>query len=134
MSAIPAALSIPSALELVGRPFLRDYELAAELERGTRGGPVHIIGCHKGATESQAIRLLGIPDATVVNGPFGIFVADSIQQIQFALIVNCRDETMTRNGVQRFFEWLEQSGEAQLVAKRALSRARIVDTIAAELS
>ena len=45
-------------------------------KKGTRGGPVHVIACHKTATEAQAIRLLGFPDATVVSAPFGVFVAD----------------------------------------------------------
>ena len=58
----------------------------------------------------------GFPDATVVSAPFGVFVADNIQKVQFAFIVNCRDEANTRHGVQRFFEWLAQTGEESLVA------------------
>lgn len=127
--AVPAALSIASAKEMVGQPFLRDHEMASELQK--RGGPVHIIACHKTATESQATRLLGFPDATIVSAPFGIYVADNIQKVQFAFIVNCRDETNTRHGVQRFLEWLEQTGEAKLMARRAQSRAMIVKKIAA---
>jgi hypothetical protein len=130
--AIPASLSVGAAKEMVGQPFLRDHELSAALT-GKRGGPVHIIGCHKNATESQAIKLLGFPDATVVSPPFGVFVADNIQKVQFAFITNCRDETTTRHGVQRFFEWLEQTGEERLVAERAKSRGRIVRAIAKEV-
>lgn len=130
-NAIPAALSVAAAKEMVGQPFLKDHEMAGLL-KGKTGGPVHIIACYKGATETQAIRLLGFPDATVVNAPFGIFVADNIQKIQFAFIANCRDETTTRHGLQRFFEWLEQTGEDVHVTKRAMSRAKIVKAIAAE--
>lgn len=130
--AIPAALSVASAKEMVGQPFLRDHELASDLTK-KRGGPVHVIACHKTATESQATKLLGFPDATVVNAPFGIYVADNVQKVQFAFIVNCRDEANTRHGVQRFLEWLDQTGEASRMAQRAQSRAKIVKAIAAEV-
>lgn len=129
--AIPAALTVGPARELVGQPFLRDHSLAALLN-GKRGGPLHIIACHKTATESQAAKLLGFPDATFVTPPFGVFVADPVQKVQFAFIVNCRDETNTRHGLQRFFNWLSQTGEEILVAERAQARARIVGAIARE--
>jgi len=134
-SAIPAALTVSAAKEMVGQPFLRDHELSSTLTKGKkkRGGPIHVIACHKGATEAQATRLLGFPDATVVSAPFGIFVADNVQKVQFAFIVNCRDESTTRHGVQRFFEWLAQSGEEALVAERAKARGRIVAAIAKEV-
>ena len=38
--AIPAAISVGPAREMVGQPFLRDHELAHVL-KGKRGGPVH---------------------------------------------------------------------------------------------
>jgi hypothetical protein len=132
--AIPAALTVTQAKEMVGQPFLRDYRLVGDLSKkgGERAGPLHIIACHKGATEAQATKLLGFPDATVVSAPFGVFVADNIQKIQFAFIVNCRDETTTRHGLQRLIEWMAQTGEDRLVAERAKARARIVAAIAKE--
>jgi hypothetical protein len=129
--AIPAAMSVAAAKEMVGQPFLRDHELSSFL-KGNRGGPVHVIACHKTATEAQATKLLGFPDATVVSAPFGIFVADNIQKVQFAFIVNCRDDANTRHGAQRFFEWLAQTGEEAHLADRAKARARIVAAIAKE--
>jgi hypothetical protein len=129
--AIPAGLGVPAAMELVGQPFLKDYRLEPALS-GRRAGPVHLIGCHKTATETQAIKLLGFPDATVVGAPFGVYVADNVQKVQFAFLNNCRDETNTRHGLQRFFEWLDQTGEDTLLAKRAVSRAKIVRAIARE--
>jgi len=131
--AIPAALTIAAAKERVGQPFLKDHMFANTLTKEKCGGPLHIIVCHQNATENQARKLLGFPDATVVNAPFGVFVADNIQKIQFVFIVNCRDETTTRHGIQRFFEWLEQTGEDVLIAKRAKSRASIVKAIAKEI-
>ena len=129
--AFPAALSISQASEMVGKPFLNDHKLAEVLKKGLIG-PVHIIACHESATKTQATKLLGFSDAEVVTSPFGIFVADQIQKIQFAFIVNCRDETNTRHGVQRFLEWLEQTGEDSRVANRAASRTNIVKAIAKE--
>ena len=69
----------------------------------------------------------------MISAPFGIFVADNIQKVQFAFIVNCRDDATTRHGAQRFFEWLAQTGEETLVSERARARARIVCAIAKEL-
>jgi hypothetical protein len=83
---------------------------------------VHLIGCNRGATESQALQLLGFPDATVVAAPFGIYVADDVQKVQFVLLSNCRDETATRHALQRFIEWLDIAGEAVDLVERARSR------------
>lgn len=129
--AIPAALGISAARELVGQPFLRDHELVGSLGIGV-GGPLHIIACQKSATEAQAIGLLGFPDATIVSGPFGIYVADKVQKVQFVFLVNCRDEARTRHATQRFLEWLEQTGEDELLRARAAARSRIIKAIAAE--
>jgi hypothetical protein len=131
--AIPAAFSIGQAKEMVGQPFLRDHELADTLTDGVNG-PVHIIACYKSATESQAIKLLGFPDATVVTTQFGVFVADNVQKVQFAFIANCCNEASTRNGVEDFFTWLAQSKEDVYLAARAGARARIVHAIARETS
>jgi hypothetical protein len=131
LHAIPASLSVGPAKELVGQPFLRDHLLSSSLT-GKRCGPLHIIACHKTATESQATKLLGFSDATLVTAPFGVFVADPIQKVQFAFITNCRDEANTRHGLQRFIEWLNQTGEDKLLAERAQARARIIRAIAKE--
>jgi hypothetical protein len=64
---------------------------------------VHVIACHKGVTENQAVGLLGFPDATIVTPAFGVYVADNVQKIQLILLANCRDESSTRYAVQRFF-------------------------------
>jgi hypothetical protein len=132
-SAIPAAMSVPSALEMANQPFLRDHRLARALT-DKFVGPVHFIACHRSATEAQAARQLGFPDATIVSPPFGVYVADNVQKIQLVFISNCRDETSTREGVQRVFNWLEQTGEDRLFSDRAVSRSRIVRAIAKEAS
>jgi len=130
--AIPSAMTVGPARELVGQPFLRDFRLAPSLT-GRRGGPLHVIACQKTATESQAAKILGFPDATFVAAPFGVFVADPIQKVQFAFVTNCRDEANTRHGLQRFMEWLTQTGEEVLLADRSQARARIVKAIAKEV-
>lgn len=131
-TAVPAALTVSAAREMVGQPFLRDHEFFPALNTQKAAGPVHLIACHKTVSEAQAIRLLGFPDATVVSPPFGVYVADGVQKIQMILIANCRDETTTRHGVQRFFDWLEQTGEADRLAARAQSRTNIIKAISAE--
>jgi hypothetical protein len=89
----------------------------------------------KNVTESQANNLLGFPDATIVSAPFGVYVADNVQKIQMVLIKECRDETATNLGLQRFMTWLEQTGEGALLVLRAKGRApgraQIVKAIAA---
>jgi hypothetical protein len=129
---VPSALTVAAGREMVGRPFLHDYQYAARLKSAV--GPVHVIGCHKGATETQAANLLGFPDATIVGAPFGVYVADPIQLVQFAFLRECRDPSTTEFAVQRFFDWLAQSGEDKLIASRAASRARIVRAVSKEVS
>lgn len=128
--AIPAAFNVAPARELVGRPFLQDHERVSEIKGA--GGPVHIIACHRSATETQAISLLGFSDATIVRTRFGIYVSDPVQKIQFIFLADCRDETHTRHALQRFFAWLEQTDEAKILSERASSRQRIVQIIAKE--
>jgi hypothetical protein len=127
--AIPAAFSVAPARELVGQPFLLDHQKAGHLKEDG-GGPIHLILCHKTATETQAAKLLGFPDATIVSPPFGVFVADPVQHVQFVFIKDCRDESTTRHGIQRFFEWLSQTGEEANLVVRAKHRATIVRAIA----
>ena len=131
-SAVPAAFTVSAAREMVGQPFLRDHEFSDSLASGV-GGPVHVIACQKSVTEAQAMGLLGFPDATIVSGAFGIYVADNIQKIQLCLIANCRDAASTRHGLQKLFDWLQRTGEDAFLAQRAMSRAKILKTIAGEL-
>jgi hypothetical protein len=126
-------MTVAPARELVGQPFLRDHKVAPLLE-DKRVGPVHVIACHRSITEPQAARQLGFPDATIVATTFGVYVADNVQKIQLIFIANCRDDTATRQGIQRVFDWLEQSGEDEQLSTRAASRAKIVRAIAKEAS
>ncbi len=131
LHAVPASLSQSAAREKVGQPFLLDHTLHADLAVGD-GGPLHIVACYKGATESQALKMLGFPDATVVPGRFGLHVADSVQKIQIALLKNCESPTATRSAVTAWREWLQRSAEDRLVATRAIARKRIIAAIAGE--
>lgn len=130
--AVPAAMGIAAAREMSAQPFLDDYKYDDELG-AEHVGPVHVIACHRNVTESQAITQLGFPDATVVSPPFGVYVADNVQKIQLVFIANCRDETTTRHGVQRFFDWLKKSGQRAALVRRAGARRNIVRAIAAEV-
>jgi hypothetical protein len=131
VNAIPGALSVSAAREMIGRPFLKDHEF--ETQFGSAVGPVHVIGCHQTTTEAQARQFLGFPDATVVATPFGIYVADDVHGVQFIFLQNCRDETMTRHALQRLLEWLKQSGEVDALVDRGRSRRRIVGIVAKEV-
>lgn len=130
-SAISGPYAFAEARESVSQLFLRDYEHASELGQGFLG-PVHLVACHRSATEGQAVRQLGFPDATIVSTPFGVYVADKIQKIQLVFLSNCRDPTTTMYQVQRLFDWIEEVGEGALIVERAASRARIVIAIAGE--
>lgn len=130
--AIPASMGVAAARELTGRPFLRDHTRLSDMEAAV--GPVHLIACHRAATETQAVSMLGFPDATVVSSEFGIYVADDVQKVQFVFLKNCRDESSLRHSQQRFFEWLDQTGESERLAKRATSRRKIIRAIATELA
>jgi hypothetical protein len=129
LHAVPASLSQAAARELVGQPFLMDYTLHDQLKGGD-GGPIHLVACYKGATESQALKMLGFPDATVVPGRFGLHVADSVQKIQIVLLRNCQTPTATTHAISTWLEWVKRSTEDQLVAKRAVARKRIIAAIA----
>lgn len=132
--AIPAAFGVSAAKEMTGQPFLRDHEYVSGLASSHDvAGPVHIIGCSKSVTEAQAIALLGFPDATIVPGTFGVYVADNVQKIQMCLVTNCRDASSTAHGVQRMFEWLDRSGESEHLLRRAKSRRNIVNAFVAEM-
>jgi hypothetical protein len=91
---------------------------------------VHVIACHKAATEAQAKRMLGFPNATVVNAPFGIYVLDRIQAIQLVLISICSDETETQHGVQRFLDWLPQAEQSAALVGFAKKRTELVGLLA----
>lgn len=131
LHAVPAGLAQSAAREKVGQPFLLDHTLHVDLAAGD-GGPLHIVACYKGATESQALKMLGFPDATVVPGKFGLHVADSVQKIQIVLLKNCESPTATRHALTTWLAWLQRSDEDIEVAKRAAGRKRIIEAIANE--
>lgn len=124
VNAVPAAMSTAAARELVGQPFLADHEHVADWPTNLHG-PVHLVACQKGVTESQALRQLGFPDAILVSAPFGVYVADRGQRIQMAFLAHCRDETTTKKATQEFVQWLKSSGEATFLAERAVVRRKL---------
>ncbi len=125
---IPSGMNVSSAREMVGQPFLTDHQITSDYSNKVYG-PTHVIGVHKGVTEQQAINTLGHPDAVVVDGPYGIYIADKIQNIQMCFLANCRDSASTRHNVQKFIDWLQESGENDSFFKRAENRIQILDVI-----
>ena len=132
VSAVPGPMNVAEARELMGRPHLSDYTATNALTTANRAGPIHIIGCHRSVTETQAISVLGFPDAVTVKSGFGVYVADNVQKVQLIFLANCRDNAATRHMVQLLFDWLDHSGEAAELVQRAKSRRRIVRAIAKE--
>ena len=126
---IPDSMGVAAAREMVGQSFIHDYRYEHLLGE-KYVGPIHLIACHGRVTETQVRKLIGFPDVIIVSPPFGIYAADHIHKSQLVLITNCRDDTSTRNGVQRFFDWLEQSREDNSLIQRAEARSRIIQTIA----
>ncbi|WP_244423287.1 DUF4062 domain-containing protein [Bradyrhizobium sp. ORS 375] len=131
LGAVPDSMSVATAREMVGQPHLADHDWIRQLA-GVEAGPVHLIACHKSVTEAQATRMLGFPNAVVVNGPFGIYVADPVQAIQLVLISNCQDETRTQHGVQRFQDWLLQAEQSAILIRLARKRKSLVALLAKE--
>jgi hypothetical protein len=129
--ASPASLSEPTAREMVGQPFLMDHKLHAELKTA-RAGPIHLIACPKGVTETQALNMLGFPDATIVTDSFGVHVADNIQNIQIVLLKECVSPSAIRRQLAHWFEFLRRTGEDKHVLDRARRRFRIIEAIAKE--
>lgn len=129
LGAIPDSMSVATAREMVGQPHLADHDWIRQLA-SVEAGPVHLIACHKSVTEAQATRMLGFPNAIVVNGPFGIYVADPVQAIQLVLISNCQDETRTQHGVQRFQDWLSQAEQSAILARLARKRKSLIALLA----
>ncbi|MHB9074689.1 MAG: hypothetical protein ACYC6G_14330 [Desulfobaccales bacterium] len=129
---IPAGMGVATAREMVGQPFLKDH-IYLKNQSDRCYGPIHLIGVHKGVNESQAIKQLGFPDAIVVNAPFGVYVADKVNKIQMIFLANCRDDTSTRFNVQRFLDWIIETGENEFIRKRCISRRKIVNLIQKEI-
>jgi hypothetical protein len=132
LDAIPAALTNAAARERVGQPFMRDHEQAVELEQMKAPGIVHLIACHRGVTESQALRMLGSPDAMAVASDFGVYALDRIQRVQLLMLAKCSDESSTSLALRRMQEWLAVSGEQAKLVAHAKSRRRILQIIHAE--
>ena len=131
--AIPDTLSIASAREKVGQPFLDDFRVSDVLtEDKNIIGPIHIIGCNKSVTETQTRNILGFPDATILKDSFGIYVADNIQKIQMVFIEKCSDSHSIRHGFQDFSDWLIRTSEVDNLLQRAKSRKNIITAIAKE--
>ena len=133
LHAIPDSVSIASARERVGQPFLQDFRKNKQLLKDDNTiGPVHIIGCHKTVTETQARNILGFPDAIILKDSFGIYVADNIQKIQMVFLEKCSDSYSTAHAFQEFIDWMIRTNEMEELEKRATSRKNIIETIANE--
>lgn len=127
--AIPGPMTSSAARELVGQPFLNDHDFVPVLGT-TLAGPLHIIACHRSVTETQGLKTLGIPIATVLSPPCCVYVADEIQNVQLIFLPNCRDDTTLRFRLQEMFSWLIRERMDGAIAAAAQSRSHIVMAVA----
>lgn len=128
--AIAAAWSV--AAVRLGQPFLSDYRHAGTLANCGIPGVVHVIACHRAVNETQALRMLGTPDAFSVSSDFGVYVADRVQQIQMIFLNQCADEGSVALAVRRLREWLALPGPGVQLTQRARSRHAILNVVAEE--
>jgi hypothetical protein len=129
IDAVPAAMTVAAAREMVGQPFLRDHRLAPYVSDDI-AGPVHVIACLAAVTEPQAVRQLGFPDALIVPGDFGVYAADEVHKMQVILLANCINSGSINNAVQNLLSWLESSAEGDRLVRRAEGRRKIVELLA----
>ncbi|MGQ0801351.1 MAG: hypothetical protein ACT4NL_14735 [Pseudomarimonas sp.] len=128
IDAIPDALSVAAAREMVGQPFQRDH-LLIDTAREDAPGIVHLIACHRGVTETQAKKMLGTSDAMAIASDFGVYAADHVQQIQIFFLAQCADAGAVAIALRRLNEWLAQFGEIQRVVARAKGRQQILRAV-----
>lgn len=132
LDAIPAALGNAAARERVGQPFLQDHTRVDQLRQLGAPGIVHVVACHRSITESQALRMLGSPDAMAVTSDFGIYALDRVQKVQMLFLARCGNETAIASRLRLLEEWLKSSGEQTRLVDNARSRQRILQVIAQE--
>ncbi len=123
--ALPDAMSITEARELVGRPYLKDLEYLTSL----KSGPIHIIGVYKNATEGQLRDIIGHQDVAIIQENFGFYVWDLVNHIQLVYLTNCRDPELTLLKTQEYFTWLRIHDETKYVVDRAQRRIEILRII-----
>jgi hypothetical protein len=73
---------------------------------------VHLVVVQGGATETQAAKPLGSPDATIVPTEFGVYVADEVQKVQIVFLSHCIDPSSIYGHVQTMLNWLDATQEA----------------------
>lgn len=125
-SAIPDSLSVGAARELVGQIFRNDDSL---LPGRDVHGPMHVIACYRGISETAARKLYGVEDAAYIPLDSGILVRDQKLKVQMLLIAKCQDTTSTRSALQTCFEWMERSGQVPVIAQFAKDRSTIVRVV-----
>lgn len=123
--AIPDAMSVAEAREMVGRPFLMDHKEVKKIKLG----PIHLIGVYKNATESQIRDTIGHQEVAIIQDGFGYYVWDLINHNQLIYLTNCKDPQITIMQVDAFFTWLRVNDETTSIIDRAERRFKILKEI-----
>lgn len=135
--AVPDLFGVAAAREMLGQPFTQDVGLMVAAQKSESWGddvfgPVHLVACHQGVTQTQAQKVLGRTDVIVVPAPFGVFAADPQSRVQMAFLSQCRDDGATRDRCRQLFEWLGESGEGLDVIARGRTRRSLLAMMAVD--
>lgn len=129
IDAVPDAMSVAAARELVGQPHLRDHERASQIGDDAPG-IIHLIGCHRGVTRTQATRLIGTPDAIAIESEFGVLAVDVATQNQYILLRHCADADSIRSRITQLDQWLLSSEFGRKLEQRAATRVQLLRLMA----
>lgn len=122
ITGVPDSFGVADARKYAGYPF-RDDALHGQAAPGTTWiGPLHVIGVHKGVTESQMRSHLGNADIAILKTPFGFVAQDRSQAIQVAYLSDCVEEDATVEGAAELLSWLADTDIAQQVRELAQRR------------
>lgn len=130
IAAAPGPLTTASVRDRIAEAPRRDHLLVPQLAAERAHGPIHLVACHRGVGEAQAIRLVGSPDAVAIASDFGVLASDEVAKVQVVLLARCHDAASTQLAMRRFREWLVATDEGEHVERRALARRDIVEAIA----
>ncbi|MEN2281634.1 hypothetical protein AAGF08_05795 [Algoriphagus sp. SE2] len=125
--AVPDSMSVADARNQLGRPFL--YEQNEIIGSGKTAGVVHFIAVYGRVTASQVKSLVGYPDLTVINTPFGFYLWEKNVHIQIFFLQSCINSNLIKLRIGQIEIWLNSSREKANIQMRAERRFQILNAI-----
>ena len=116
ITAVPDSFGVPDARKYCGYPFRDDRAHTSGVPKGWTG-PVHVVGVHKGITESQMRAHIGNADIAILKTAFGYAAQDRSQAVQVLYLVDCVEEDATVEAAAALMEWFRETEmAAQMLA------------------